>query len=78
MYFDKALEALKEGKKIKLASWSGFWQLETERIMMHCKDGRIIDLQDTEDIIYTLSNIASDEWEILDDNYRIIAESEDK
>ena len=63
--FGEVLEALKTGKKIKLSSWTGYWQMESGKVMMHCKDGRIMNLQDTEDIICILDNIASDEWEIL-------------
>lgn len=71
MKFVNALEALKIGEKIKLPHWKGYWQLEDDRVMMHCKNGDIIDLQDSKDIIYTLSNIASDEWIVLDNNYEI-------
>lgn len=72
MNFTKAFEALKAGYKIKLAHWSGYWKLENGKVIMHCKDGRDIDLQDSEDILYTLSAMASDEWEVLRDDYEIV------
>ena len=65
--FGEALEALKAGKKIKLAHWTGYWQMEDGKVMMHCRDGSIINLQDSKDIIYTLGNIASDEWEVVEE-----------
>ena len=71
MKFTKAFEALKKGEKIKLSHWTGYWKLENGRVMMHCKNGDVIDLQDSKDIIYTLSNIASDEWEIVDKEYAV-------
>ena len=66
MEFSKALEAMKNGAAVKLPSWKGFWKLEDGRIKMHCKDGKILDFCETEDILYTLGNVLSNDWEILD------------
>lgn len=71
MEFSKAFEALKQGEKIKLSHWKGYWQLENGRVIMHCKNGEAIDLQDSKDIIYTLSNITSDDWQIVDKDYTV-------
>lgn len=71
MNFTEVFEALKRGEKIKLSHWTGYWQLENGRVMMHCKNGDIIDLQDSKDIVYTLSGIASDDWQIVDKNYEV-------
>ena len=67
MNFGKAIEALKEGKKIKLPSWKGYWVKEGNTIKMYCKDGNVLDIRETEDVFYTLGNIASDEWEVVDE-----------
>lgn len=67
MNFGQALEALKAGKKVKLPSWGGYWQWEDGSIKMHCKDGRTIDIRDMENVEYTMSNIASEEWLIADE-----------
>ncbi len=69
MEFSKAFEALKQGEKIKLSHWRGYWQLENGRVIMHCKNGEVIDIQDSKDIIYTLSNITSKDWQIVDKDY---------
>ena len=61
MNFKDAFKAMKEGKKVKLPSWAGYWAWEDGTIMMHCKDGAVIDLRDTERPEYTFSNMASDE-----------------
>lgn len=71
MEFSKAFEALKQGEKIKLSHWKGYWQFENGRVIMHCKNGEAIDLQDSKDIIYTLSNITSDDWQIVDKDYTV-------
>lgn len=71
MKFTEAFEALKKGEKIKLSHWTGYWQLENGRVIMHCKNGETIDLQDSKDIVYTLSNIASDDWQIVDKAYNV-------
>ena len=38
-----------------------------QTIMMHTYDGREVDIRQTSDIIYTLSNCACDDWEIVED-----------
>ena len=64
MTFKEAYEALKQGAKIKLPEWAGYWKWEDNSIKMHCKDGRILDIRETEDIDYTLKFIMRDDWEI--------------
>lgn len=65
MNFTKALEALKAGCKIKLPHWKGYWVKEDSTVKMYCKNGDVLDIRETEDVFYTLSNIASDEWEVV-------------
>ena len=69
MKFTEALKAMKEGHKVKLPSWAGFWVYEADgdRIWMHCKDGRVLEIRETEVLTYTLENICSDEWIIADE-----------
>lgn len=67
MNFGKALEALKAGYKVKLPSWAGYWEKDGDTVKMHCKDGRVLDIRETEDVFYTLAFIASDEWEVVGD-----------
>lgn len=67
MEFKKALEALKSGLKIKLPHWSGYWAKEENTVKMYCKNGDVLDIRETEDVFYTLSNIASDEWEVVEE-----------
>ena len=67
MKFIDALELLKQGKKIKLPSWSGYWVKEDDTVKMYCKDGRVLDIRESEDVFYTLSNIASEDWKLAED-----------
>lgn len=69
MRFTEALKAMKEGHKVKLPSWAGFWVYEADgdRIWMHCKGGRVLEIRETEVLSYTLENICSDEWIIADE-----------
>lgn len=75
MNFKEAFEAMKQGKKVKLPSWGGYWcwDAEKETIMMYCRpqdadagQGPVIDIRDTQRMEYTLANILSDEWVIAD------------
>lgn len=76
MKFEQAFEAMKQGVKVKLPSWSGYWCWDTEKgtIMMHCRprdtdkgQGPVLDIRETQRVDYTLQNILSDEWMIADE-----------
>jgi hypothetical protein len=66
MNFKQAFEAMKQGAAVKLPSWKGYWKCEDGSIKMHCKDDRILDIRESEDMLYTLTGINSDEWEVID------------
>lgn len=70
MNFVEALKAMKNGAKVKLPSWGGYWYWDEEKqtIMMHTKDGKELDIRETQRVEYTLSNVASDEWVIANEN----------
>lgn len=67
MNFGQAFELMKQGVKVKLPNWAGYWAWENGTIMMHCKDGQVIDLRDTERPEYTFSNMASYEFMVADE-----------
>lgn len=57
--------ALINGNKVKLPHWAGYWAWENNTVMMHCRDGRVVDIRDTDNPAYTLTNMASKDWEIV-------------
>ena len=61
---------MKDGNKVKLPSWGGFWKWDSEKesIIMHTKDGEELDIRETQVVEYTLGNILSDEWIVADEN----------
>lgn len=69
MNFAGAIFALQRGHKVKRHHWSGYWYLApiTNTIIMRTYDGKEVDIRQTSDIIYTLSNCACDDWEIVED-----------
>ena len=69
MSFACAVFALMRGHKIKRHYWGGYWYYDKDKktVVMHMHDGREQDIRDTEDILYTLSNCAADDWKIVDD-----------
>ena len=66
MKFKDMLRPLREGKKVKLPFWSGYWQKEGNEIIMHCHDGRVLNIRESDNIFWTLENICSDEWEVVE------------
>lgn len=61
------LRPLREGKKVKLPFWSGYWQKDGNEIMMHCHDERVLNIRESDNIFWTLENICSDEWEVVEE-----------
>lgn len=55
---------MKAGNKVKLPSWGGYWywDAEKETVIMHTKDGKTLDIRETDRVEYTLGNVLSDEW----------------
>lgn len=64
MKFEQALNLMKKGCKVKLPSWGGYWywDKEKETVMIHTKDGAVLDIRETQRVEYTLLNVLSDEW----------------
>ena len=74
MNFGQAFKAMKQGKKVKLPSWGGYWYWDEEKktVMIQCRQqdseqGELLDIRETKRVEYTLSNICSDEWIIADE-----------
>lgn len=65
MQFREAYFELLNGKKIKLPSWKGYWYFKNHTIMIHDKDGNEFDIRKTDNVPYTFSNIASNDWEVV-------------
>ncbi len=66
MNWKQAWSQLRSGKKIKLPTWGGYWKLENQEIMMYLKDGRVLNIRENEDTLFTFDNIASNEWEVVE------------
>lgn len=60
---------MKEGKKVKLPSWGGYWYWDDEKetVMMMTKDNELLDIRETQVVEYTLTNVVSDEWVLADE-----------
>lgn len=69
MRFAEAFKEMKAGNKVKLPSWGGYWRWDEDKqtIMMHTKDGKVLDIRETERVEYTFGNVASDEWIFADE-----------
>jgi hypothetical protein len=80
MNFKEALKYLRQGLPIKRKYWEGYWIKEEEKVIIHLKEGDNLDLQDTNDIIFTLSNIAEDDWEIATETNcpRLVKDNDDR
>ena len=69
MNFASALFALRRGHKIKRKHWTGYWILENNEVYINTFDGKVINIRESEDILYTLENMACNDWEIADEDH---------
>ena len=70
MNFASALFSLRRGHKIRRKHWIGYWELGEEgEVYMHRHDGRILNIRESEDILYTLEKMACNDWEIADNDH---------
>lgn len=67
MNFRKAWKAMLEGKKVRRPFWAGYWAWECGTIMIHERDGSVLDIRSTQHVAYTFDNIAAKDWEIVDE-----------
>ena len=73
MNFKEAFAKMKQGNKVKLPSWGGYWYWDSEKetIMIQCRSedsdqGALLDIRDTQRVEYTMMNMQSDDWIIAD------------
>lgn len=52
---------------VKRPLWSGYWAWEDGTIMMHCRDGQVIDIRQTDNVAYTFDNVASRDWMVVEE-----------
>lgn len=65
MRFKMVFPTMKEGCRARRKGWGGYWEWRDGTIFMHCADGTVLDIRQTQDVNFTLSNLLSDDWEIV-------------
>lgn len=75
MEFRDALAAMMNGKKVRLPGWKGYWAWEKNTIMLHCEGGKVLDIRQTDDPLFTFTNVASNEWEVVPEPLTGLAET---
>lgn len=65
MRFRQAFKLMQKGYSVKLPEWEGYWVWENNTIMMYCKDGRVLDIRETDDVEFTVNNINREDWETV-------------
>ena len=66
MNFASALISMQRGHKIKRHHWNGYWMIKDNEIIMYTYNNESINIRDSKDMLYTVSNMACDDWEIAD------------
>lgn len=66
MKFIEIFHLLVSGTPIKRKIWRGYWKYDTRthEINIFTKEGEVIPLTETKDILFTLSSTLADDWEV--------------
>lgn len=76
MIFKEAFELMKQGAKVKLPGWNGYWCWDNDKqtIMIHCRpkdsdkgQGEVLDIRETQRVEYTFMHTQRDDWMIADE-----------
>ena len=70
MNFASAFISLQRGHKIRRKHWTGYWVMESGEIFMYTYDNKKLNIRESADMMYTISNMACDDWEVAD-NYGV-------
>jgi hypothetical protein len=75
MTFKELLPDFMAGTPIKRKVWRGYWIYKYGTIEIHTKTGEVIDFLATNDLMFTISGILQDDWEVAtNDNCDIAVE----
>lgn len=68
MKFAEAYELMKQGKKIKMLEWQGYWYWDNviESIFIHLANGLEMDIRDTSQVDFTFGFICREDWIAFD------------
>lgn len=76
MNFKEAFDLMKQGAKVKLPGWNGYWCWDDDKktIMIHCRikdsdagQGDVLDIRETQRVEYTFMHTQRDDWMIADE-----------
>lgn len=71
MNFTSAFISMQQGHKVTRTTWKGYWCILNGEIVMVTKEGKAVNLRESPDMMYTISNMLCDDWGVCDD--RIIS-----
>ena len=67
MDFTSAFVSMQQGHKVTRTTWKGYWCILNGEIVMVTKEGKAINLRESPDMMYTISNMLCDDWGVCDD-----------
>lgn len=69
--FSWAYEQMMNGKCVRRKDWTGYWYMRDKELYIQCKDGSLLNLRESDDMPYTLSNIAADDWVLAEERDQV-------
>ena len=67
MDFTSAFVSMQQGHKVTRTTWKGYWCILNGEIIMVTKDGKAVNLRESPDMMYTISNMLCNDWGVCDD-----------
>jgi hypothetical protein len=67
MDFTSAFISMQQGHKVTRTTWSGYWCIKNGEIIMVTREGKAVNLRESPDMMYTISNMLCTDWGVCDD-----------
>ena len=69
MTFADAILAMKQGKRVRMPWWGGYWYIANDTLRIHCVDGEDFNAfsEENTEPLYTLSFMTANCWELVED-----------
>ena len=71
MTFSDAVLAMKQGKRVRLPWWGGYWYIANGTLRIHCADDNDFNAfsEENTEPLYTLGFMSANCWELVPDRF---------
>ena len=69
--FSWAYKQMMDGKCVRRKDWAGYWYMQNGELYIQCANSILLNLRESDDMPFTLSNIAANDWVLVEEKDRV-------